>query len=89
LIPVVTATSKVGTQKGVSVYPTLAKSSLYITSDFDLSDATIEVFDIVGNQEILQAPNGKVIDVSDLASGVYTIRIVKEGKEYYQKFIKK
>jgi hypothetical protein len=72
----------------VKIYPNPVSHSLHISSD-----SNSVFYQIIGMQgNLLQEglPNNNTIDISNLKTGVYIIKIKFENeKEYYKKFIKK
>jgi len=75
------------------VYPNPAGNELRVTS-YELQDGVIEIYDVFGRKqksrraEEQKAEGTMVIDVSNLAAGVYFIRLTDEKSSAVQKFIK-
>ena len=62
---------------------------LYLTNTQGIGNRTVQVLDVAG-KSILEAPvNAGQIDVSDLKSGVYVLRIVINGEMLNRKFVKR
>ena len=73
--------------KSISVYPNPANSNLTI-ANIESTDLNIEIMDITGKVIKQQALNGAskiTLDISNLSSGIYFIKIGSE----FKKFIKK
>lgn len=75
--------------KTIKVYPNPAKSNLHIQSDVSLQEAKIDLIDVLGKQANValdwQGNNKVSIDVSDLAKGIYFLRIQNSGQANYTK----
>lgn len=73
----------------VTVYPNPATKDLYIISSENyFEDSEIEIINYLG-QTVLKTEHANTIDVSKLAQGIYTLKIVgKENQSYYSKFVK-
>ncbi|THF48519.1 T9SS type A sorting domain-containing protein [Flavobacterium supellecticarium] len=74
---------------GLKLYPNPASNNdnLYITSTTG-SDKTIEIYDILGKQVLnLKSENNNPIQLSNLNTGVYLLKITEEGKTATQKLI--
>lgn len=75
--------------KAMKVYPNPAKSTLYIQSDVSLHEAKIDLIDVLGKQANValdwQGNNKVSMDVSDLAKGIYFLRIQNSGQANYTK----
>ena len=72
---------------GLKLYPNPASNNdnLYITSTTG-SDKTIEIYDILGKQVLnLKSENNNPIQLSNLNTGVYLLKITEEGKTATQK----
>lgn len=70
----------------VKLYPNPANNVLYI--DGIKENATITIYDSVGNTVISEERNDHQIDISNLVNGVYTIRITSNTAIITRKFIK-
>lgn len=72
----------------LSVYPNPAKDILNIQLNSTESIATIEIYSLVG-QKVKQTKSKSTLNVGDLKSGTYVLKIqTTEGKVYTRKFIK-
>jgi surface protein len=70
----------------ILIYPNPAVDRLFIQG---LSDATkVSIYNILGKL-VVSKTTSKEIDVDNLQSGVYIVKIVDEQKEIVKKFIKK
>lgn len=78
---------KQNTIGGLSVYPNpVTNANLYIT--FNSSNAkTVVVYDILGKQVLESKTSNNSVNVSNLKSGAYIIRITEDGKTDTRKFI--
>ena len=70
----------------VNIYPNPANDKLYIETEMNVEE--VVVYDVFGRQQTTD--NGqKSIDVSNLNSGVYFVKVVTENGEVVKRFIKK
>ena len=70
------------------IYPNPVNDRLYI----ETQTLTIEIYDIYGRRQVTETPSHQgnlSIDVSNLKSGVYFVKVVTENDETVQRFIKK
>jgi hypothetical protein len=74
----------------IKVYPNPAQNTLKIENHSNFSIATIEILDCMGKQVLIQQFSNisRVIDLSGLVHGVYTIRILGNDFNYCSSFIK-
>lgn len=73
---------------GLRVFPNPNSGDLlYITSDLQLTK-TVTIYTVLGKKSKFKVLIGKELDISDLNSGVYVIKITEAGKEATIKFIK-
>lgn len=72
--------------EAISLYPNPAQDLINITN---AKDANIQIFDVLGKAVLSKVAisNNEGIQVSNLQSGVYFIKIAKEGKMTTKKFI--
>ena len=71
-----------------SIYPNPVSDKLYIGTQTQTQ--TIEIYDMFGRQQsMVNGQQSTVIDVTDLNSGVYFIKVVTSEGESVQRFIKK
>ena len=81
------------TTSSFNVYPNPANDRLYIETQTLTQTLTVEIYDIYGriqnlsNSATQQLSNS--IDVANLKSGVYFVKVVTENGEAVQRFIKK
>lgn len=72
-----------------SVYPNPVTSQFTITSNMDISNARIELFDINGKPQKLQISNKSnkslMVNVANLTKGVYIIKLTTETKVEFEK----
>ncbi|WP_347923301.1 FG-GAP-like repeat-containing protein [Pontimicrobium sp. SW4] len=73
----------------LTLFPNPAKSTLYVRTKYNLSDAIYTVFDISGKR-VLNSKFGKdnTVNVSSLSTGTYFLRVMQDGLSHTQKFIK-
>lgn len=75
----------------ISIYPNPAKDLINVMMDASIfNNATIELYDAIGKLVIAEkvVNNTTVIHIESLAKGIYTIRIVSEGKQLSTRIIK-
>ena len=71
-----------------SIYPNPVSDKLYVETQTQTQ--TIEIYDMFGRQQsMVNGQQSTVIDVTDLNSGVYFIKVVTSEGESVQRFIKK
>ena len=78
------------TEENISfdIYPNPVNDRLYI----ETQTLTIEIYDVYGRRQVTETPSHQgnlSIDVSNLKSGVYFVKVVTENGEAVQRFIKK
>jgi hypothetical protein len=72
---------------GLSVYPNpVTNGKLSITSDSNDSKAVV-IYDVLGKQVLSTVVTNQVVNVSDLTSGVYIVKITEEGKTATRKLV--
>ncbi len=72
---------------GLSVYPNpVTNGKLSITSDSNDTKEVV-IYDILGKQVLSTVVTNQVVNVSDLTSGVYVIKITEEGKTATRKLV--
>ena len=72
---------------GLKVYPNPVKGgNLYITSDNSASKQ-VTVYDVLGKQVMNTTVNNAPVNVSNLNSGVYIVKITEEGKTATRKLV--
>ena len=72
-----------------NIYPNPVSDKLYIETEVEIEE--VSIFDIYGRRQELSAVSCQpsAIDVSNLNSGVYFVKVVTENGESVQRFIKK
>ena len=73
----------------LNVYPNPVNDRLYIETEVEIKE--VVVYDVFGRQQKLSAISGQqsVVDVKDLNSGVYFVKVVTENGEVVKRFVKK
>ena len=73
----------------LNIHPNPVKDRLYIETQ--TLTLTIEIYDVFGRRQQLSAVSHQptVINVEDLKSGIYFVKIVTENGEIVQRFVKK
>lgn len=72
---------------GLSIYPNpVSKGTLHITSSSD-SAKSVAIFDVLGKQVLNAKTSNNAVNVSNLKSGVYIVKITEEGKTDTRKLI--
>ena len=73
-----------------NVYPNPVNDRLYIEAETEVKE--VVVYDVYGRHQVTETPSlqGNVtVDVADLKSGIYFVKVVTENGEAVQRFIKK
>jgi hypothetical protein len=70
------------------LYPNPTKGLLNLNADYGFENAIYSVFDITGKRVLNDKFNSNTIDVSELSSGNYILRVINNGVIKTQKFIK-
>lgn len=74
-----------------NIYPNPVQSELYIATELQVEE--ISIYDIYGRQALCQQANvstsQQVIDVSDLGTGIYFVKISTDNGEIVKRFVKK
>ena len=72
-----------------NIYPNPVSDKLYIETEVEIEE--VSIFDIYGRRQELSAVSCQpsAIDVSNLNSGVYFVKVVTENGEVVKRFIKK
>ena len=71
-----------------NIYPNPVNDKLYIETQTQTQ--TVEIYDVYGRQQsMVNGQQSTVIDVTDLNSGVYFVKVVTENGEAVKRFIKK
>ena len=74
----------------VSIYPNPVSDKLYIEAEAEVKE--VVVYDVYGRRQVTETPSHQgnlSVDVTDLNSGVYFVKVVTENGEAVQRFIKK
>jgi len=73
---------------GLRVYPNPASQNVQVSSAQELTDAELDILDNQGRSVHAQRATGTLvdIDVSQLSSGRYTLRLRTEREEYTTSF---
>ena len=77
-------------EKGFAIYPNPANDRLYIATETEVEEVVI--YDIFGRHQVTETPShqgGVVVDVTNLNSGIYFVKVVTEKGETVQRFVKK
>ena len=74
-----------------NIYPNPVNDRLYIETQTLTQTLTIEIYDVYGRRQELSAISGQqsVINVANLNSGIYFVKIKTENGEVVKRFIKK
>ncbi len=74
----------------VEIYPNPVNDRLYIETLTQTQTQTVEIFDIYGRRQksIVNSQRSTVIDLSDLKSGIYFVKINTEKGNIVKRFIK-
>jgi len=85
------STNELSKKESIKIYPNPATERLSIETDGKIS--SIAIFDAKGslirNIQENGISNGKVVNVSDLPTGVYVVKVKTSTSEFTKKFIKK
>lgn len=73
----------------VNIYPNPVEDNLNIKTSADVINKVATIFDINGKRVLNLKLKSTTIDVSNLTSGIYFLRLESEGKTIKRKFIKK
>lgn len=80
--------SQINPVNGLLVYPNPSKGEMFINgASFDLNQADIYVQDLTGKTLMhSEGLNGLTkLNISNLSSGMYTVRLIQDGKTYFHK----
>ena len=78
------------TNASFNVYPNPVNDKLYIEAEAEIEE--IVIYDVYGRHQATETPSHQgnlSVDVTDLNSGVYFVKVVTENGEAVQRFIKK
>ena len=73
--------------EGISIYPNPTTGELRITN-YELGITNVEIFDIYGKKQKAESRKQNIVDISNLATGVYFIKISTEAGELVKKVVK-
>ncbi|GGB69311.1 T9SS C-terminal target domain-containing protein [Flavobacterium suaedae] len=83
------ATEKFDSISGLKMYPNpLTGSTLNITSDNN-ADKTVAIYDVLGKQVANTVTKNGTVNVTNLTSGVYIVKITEDGKTATRKLVVK
>jgi hypothetical protein len=75
---------------GFNIYPNPVQDKLYIEAEAEIEE--VVVYDVYGRRQVTETPSHQCnlsVDVSNLNSGVYFVKVVTDNGEAVQRFIKK
>ena len=72
-----------------AIYPMPVEDVLYLSNTRGTGSQLVQVFDVAGKSIREAAVVAGQLDVSDLKSGVYVLRVLIEGKALNRKFVKR
>ena len=73
-----------------SIYPNPVNDKLYIETLTQTQTLTVEIYDMFGRQQtIVNGQQTSCIDVTNLNSGIYFVKVVTDNGEVVKRFIKK
>ena len=78
------------TNASFNVYPNPVNDKLYIEAETEIEE--VVVYDVYGRHQVTETPSHQgnlSVDVTDLNSGVYFVKVVTENGEAVQRFVKK
>ncbi len=77
-------------ENGFVIYPNPVNDRLYIEAETEIKE--VVVYDVYGRHQVAETPShqGNVtVDVADMKSGIYFVKVVTEKGETVQRFVKK
>ncbi len=91
--PAITTITQLSTEKFdlanlFSIHPNPAENVLHVSKKQDVEVASVAIYDVLGRKN-KDFGNAQVLDVSDLTSGVYFIRITSDKGVSSTRFVKK
>ncbi len=72
--------------EGLKIYPNPAKNNLFIETTLN-SDIHVSIVNMLGNEVVNTKVTNNTVNVSNLASGIYIVKITEEGKNSTKKLI--
>lgn len=86
-LPGLLSTNQVSEIAGLNLYPNpVSNGTMFIESDAN-AERTVTVFDVLGKQILNTTTSTNAINVSQLNTGVYMVRITEEGKTATKKLV--
>src|SRR5690554_1642650 len=73
----------------IFIYPNPASDRLYFGMPNNIAVEKIEIYDAIGKRVLSSQVNNNSVDVSNLTSGIYFVKINVEGSQITKKIIKK
>jgi hypothetical protein len=84
------STGVVSAAKGeFSLFPNPAQDLLRVSSDSDVANQPVNIFDIAGQRVLTGTLRNDQLDISSLKSGVGMLRLQVGGRQLQQKFVKR
>jgi hypothetical protein len=81
------SSNQVSAIAGLKVYPNpVSNGTLFIESDLN-SDKNVTIFDVLGKQVLNTTTSNNAINVSQLHTGIYMVRITEEGNTATKKLV--
>ena len=74
----------------LNIYPNPVSDKLYIEAEIEIEE--VVVYDMFGRHQVTETPSRQgdlSVDVTNLNSGVYFVKVVTENGEVVKRFIKK
>ena len=82
-----TYVSSYNSKREISIWPNPATTS--ISSELNLTGKMVEIYDIMGRQQMQIMANSRTVDISPLPSGIYTLIISENNsRKGFAKFVK-
>jgi len=84
---VTTDLENISSNKGISIFPNPAKDKLFVSGNIE--NANLKIYNLQGQlilEEVLT--NDKIIDISKLALGFYTVKIQNKNDVFIEKLVK-
>lgn len=71
------------------LYPNPTENQLFIETEHEIEE--IVIFDVYGRkcQQVNETTSQQVVDVADLKTGIYFVKVVTDNNEIIKRFIKK
>ena len=83
------AQTSAATDLSFSIYPNPAKDEIFISLQNTNTVAKVEIFDVTGRVVFSTAnyTSNLPVNISTLSNGIYTLKVMKEGKQMAKKII--